>query len=65
MIHQELFDFCKEKTLIVITHRLENINKFDRVIVMEKGKIVEQGKPEELRLNSYGFLNNNRLNSEN
>ena len=49
ILHKKLFEFTLGKTLIVITHRLENIHKFDRIIVMDEGKIVEQGKYEELR----------------
>jgi ABC-type transport system involved in cytochrome bd biosynthesis fused ATPase/permease subunit len=28
-LHKKLFEFTENKTLIVITHRLENIQKFD------------------------------------
>ena len=41
LLHEQIFKFAKDKTLIVITHRLESIELFDRVIVMEKGCIVE------------------------
>jgi len=36
-------------TLLMIAHRLETIVNFDKVVVMEKGKIAEQGSPAELR----------------
>ncbi len=42
---------------MVITHRLENIDKFDKVIVMEKGEVVEAGNVAELRKNEGGFFN--------
>jgi ABC-type bacteriocin/lantibiotic exporter with double-glycine peptidase domain len=35
LVHDKLFEFCQYKTLIVITHRLENIDKFDTIIVMD------------------------------
>jgi len=41
ILHEKLFEFCENKTLLVITHRLDNIEKFDRVIVMNNGKIAE------------------------
>ena len=41
ILHKKLFEFAEGKTLIVVTHRLENIDKFDRVIILEKGEIVE------------------------
>ena len=36
------------KTLITITHRLKAMEEYDRIIVLEKGKIVEQGVHDEL-----------------
>ncbi len=36
-----LFEFSKDRTLLVITHRLENIAFYDKIIVLEKGEIVE------------------------
>ncbi len=36
------------KTLITITHRLKGMEQYDRILVLEKGKIVEQGVHREL-----------------
>lgn len=36
------------KTIIAIAHRLDTILDFDRIVVMEAGKIVEVGSPEAL-----------------
>jgi ABC-type multidrug transport system fused ATPase/permease subunit len=36
------------RTTIVIAHRLSTIQKMDRIIVMDDGKIVEQGSHKEL-----------------
>lgn len=38
----------KDKTTIVIAHRLSTIEKMDRIIVMEKGEVVEEGSHKEL-----------------
>ncbi|KAL4483214.1 hypothetical protein ABPG74_019240 [Tetrahymena malaccensis] len=57
LLNQALFDFSKNKTLIVVTHRLESIDKFDRVFVMDSGKIAECGHVSELRKAENGFFN--------
>jgi ATP-binding cassette subfamily B protein len=38
----------KGRTTLVIAHRLSTIQKMDRIVVLEKGKIVEDGTHEEL-----------------
>eukprot|EP01016_Furgasonia_blochmanni_P040985 TRINITY_DN5274_c0_g1_i15.p1 TRINITY_DN5274_c0_g1~~TRINITY_DN5274_c0_g1_i15.p1 ORF type:complete len:561 (+),score=74.00 TRINITY_DN5274_c0_g1_i15:325-2007(+) len=55
-LHRALFEYTREKNLLVITHRLENIDHYDRVIAMENGVIVEEGKFEELRRNAGVFF---------
>ena len=38
----------RDHTVIAIAHRLETIADFDRVVVLDQGYVVEQGKPDEL-----------------
>ncbi len=45
----------KGRTSIVIAHRLATIMNADKIVVMEKGKIVEQGTHDELLLKDKGF----------
>lgn len=56
-LHEQIFKYAHNKTLIVITHRLENIELFDRVVVLDKGNIVECGHVSELRKIEGGFFN--------
>ncbi|EAR83355.2 ABC transporter C family protein (macronuclear) [Tetrahymena thermophila SB210] len=56
-LHRQIFKFAENRTLLVITHRLENIELFDRVVVLEKGRIVECGNVTELRNIQGGFFN--------
>ena len=48
LIQQALAKLMKNKTVIVIAHRLSTIMKMDRIIVLENGKIVEEGSHESL-----------------
>ncbi|MGA8882474.1 MAG: lipid A export permease/ATP-binding protein MsbA [Acinetobacter sp.] len=46
---QQAFDAAmRDRTTIVIAHRLSTIENADRIVVMDKGKIVEQGSHAEL-----------------
>ena len=46
------------KTAIIIAHRLATVQKADRIIVMDKGKIVEMGSHEKLLQIDGGFYQN-------
>ncbi len=47
-IQQALENVKKGRTCLIIAHRLSTIENSDRIVVLDKGKIVEQGKHEEL-----------------
>ncbi len=48
LIQKSIENLRGEVTIIAIAHRLTTILNFDRVLVLEDGKIVETGKPKEL-----------------
>ena len=47
-IQDSLGILMKNRTTLVIAHRLSTIQKADQILVIEEGKIVEQGKHQEL-----------------
>jgi len=45
---QELFQETKANTLLVITHRTAHLERFDEVIMIDQGKVMDRGHHEEL-----------------
>ena len=54
LIQKATEKITKNRTSIIIAHRLSTIEKADKIIVMENGKIVEEGKHIQL-LNQNGY----------
>ncbi|MEM1340252.1 MAG: ABC transporter ATP-binding protein [Bacteroidota bacterium] len=48
LIQKSLSELMKDRTSIVIAHRLSTIKKADQILVIEAGKIVEQGDHDQL-----------------
>lgn len=47
-IQKALSELIKNKTVIIIAHRMRTISNADKIVVLDDGKIAEQGSPEEL-----------------
>ncbi len=45
---EAISNLTKEKTIIMIAHRLKTVKNADQIIVIDKGKIVQKGKHEDL-----------------
>jgi ATP-binding cassette subfamily B multidrug efflux pump len=48
LIQKASFELAKNRTSIIIAHRLSTIHHAKQIIVMDKGKIIEQGQTAEL-----------------
>ena len=48
LVQDALINLMKNKTSIVIAHRLSTIQNADKIIVLDNGKIIEEGKHKEL-----------------
>ncbi len=48
LIQDALWKLMEGRTAIVIAHRLSTIQRMDRIVVLDKGKIVEEGSHKEL-----------------
>ncbi|MDD5274994.1 MAG: ABC transporter ATP-binding protein [Methylovulum sp.] len=53
-LHQALSVFLKDRTTLIIAHRLSAVKQADHVYVFEQGKICEQGRHETL-INQHGL----------
>ena len=66
-VWESIYKLSKNKTVIVISHRLANVKNADAIYVLDKGHIVEHGKHKELMMtkNKYYELVTHQQNLEN
>jgi len=55
LVQEALEKLMKDRTSLVIAHRLSTVRKADQIIVLNDGRIVEQGTHAELISNSHGL----------
>lgn len=53
-ILNNLFNICKNKTTIIVSHRVSSAKHADRILILEEGAIVQQGTHNQL-LNEEGY----------
>jgi ATP-binding cassette subfamily B multidrug efflux pump len=53
-ILNNLLEFCKNKTTIIVSHRVSSAKNADKIIILEEGKIIQQGTHNQL-INQEGY----------
>ena len=62
-IWEAIYELSKDKTILVISHRLANVKEAKNIYVMNKGSLVEEGTHNEL-MKAEGYYSN-RVNKQN
>lgn len=57
IIHDNLQEFFKGKTVLIIAHRLSTVKNADQIIVLRNGTVVEKGNHNELVKNKADYYN--------
>ena len=63
-IRHALASLTRGRTVLAVAHRLSTVAEFDRVVVLERGRVVEDGHPGELRRRGGAFDRLWRLQAE-
>lgn len=53
-ILNNLFEICKNKTTVIVSHRVSSAKNADKIIILEEGKILQQGTHSQL-VNQEGY----------
>jgi len=58
LVEEAMEELLRGRTTLIIAHRLRTVRRADRVLVLDRGRIVEEGTHENLSLGSgmYGIL---------
>ena len=56
-IQESLNNLVKDKTVVIISHRMKSIENADKIVVLENGRVESQGKHEELLQKSKVYKN--------
>jgi subfamily B ATP-binding cassette protein HlyB/CyaB len=56
IIQENMGAICRNRTVFIIAHRLTAIRRANRIFVLDRGRLVESGKPEDLLKNPEGVF---------
>ncbi len=57
MIVENLNQFYKGKTVVIVAHRLSTVKNADQIVVLGKGKVLEVGNHEQLTAKRAAYYN--------
>ncbi|AWF82131.1 type I secretion system permease/ATPase [Microbulbifer sp. A4B17] len=63
IVQANMRQICQGRTVLIIAHRLSAVRDANRIVVMEKGRIVEQGSPKQLMQKKGHFARLNAMQS--
>ncbi|WP_444943853.1 type I secretion system permease/ATPase [Microbulbifer sp. ZKSA006] len=63
IVQANMRQICRGRTVLIIAHRLSAVRDANRIVVMEKGRIVEQGSPKQLMQKKGHFARLNAMQS--
>ena len=63
-VHRALTRLLRDRTVVAVAHRLSTLADFDRILVVDEGRIVEDGTPAELRRRDGAFARMWRLQAD-
>ena len=55
-IQQAMSELCRDKTVLVIAHRMRTVEAADHIVVLSEGKVAEEGRPEDLLQKDGGIF---------
>ena len=67
LIQEAISDLIKDKTVLIIAHRMRTVDGADKIVVLKNGTVAESGKPSELKVKDgiYNHMISVQMQSEN
>ncbi len=67
LIQEAISDLIKDKTVLIIAHRMRTVDGADKIVVLKNGTVAELGKPSVLKVNDgiYSHMISVQMQSEN
>ncbi len=63
-VQEAISKLVKDKTVLIIAHRMRTVAEADKVIVLSGGRVAEEGKPSELMANDGLFAHMTKLQKQ-